>query len=138
MKELGKEDFSKIPNGIPGVEHRPVLMYTYGAAAGRISLHQMMKLLSEQPARLFGMYPQKGALSVGSDADITILAPNTPGKITAAAQYQNVDYTPYEGMEVLCRVDTVLLSGTVAVENGMVTAPKRGRFVHRGASKFWR
>ena len=137
VKELGKEDFSKISNGIPGVEHRPVLMYTYGAA-GRISLHQMMKLLSEQPARLFGMYPQKGALSVGSDADITILAPNTLGKITAAAQYQNVDYTPYEGMEVLCRVDTVLLSGTVAVENGMVTAPKRGRFVHRGASKFWR
>ena len=102
-------------------------------AEGQASCHYGFHM-----TRLFGMYPQKGALSVGSDADITILAPNTPGKITAAAQYQNVDYTPYEGMEVLCRVDTVLLSGTVAVENGMVTAPKRGRCVHRGASKFWR
>ena len=138
VKELGKDDFSKIPNGIPGVEHRPVLMYTAAVAAGHISAHQLMKLLSEQPARLFGMYPQKGALAVGSDADITILDPEYRGTVTAAAQHQNVDYTPYEGMEVRCRVDYVLLSGEAVVEQGQVTAPKRGRFVRRGPAQFWR
>lgn len=137
-KELGRADFSKIPNGIPGVEHRPVLMYTAGAASGRITAHQMMRLLSEQPARLFGMYPRKGALAVGSDADITILDPAYEGHITAAAQHQAVDYTPYEGHEASCRVDTVLLSGEIAVQAGQVTLPGRGRFVHRGPSGFWR
>ena len=138
VKELGRGDFSKIPNGIPGVEHRPVLLYTAGVAAGRISAHQMMKLLSEQPAKLFGMYPRKGALAVGSDADITILDPEYRGTISAADQHQNVDYTPYEGMEVRCRAETVLLSGAVAVEDGQVTAPRQGRFVRRGPSRFWR
>lgn len=137
-KELGREDFSRIPNGIPGVEHRPVLMYTAGVAAGRITAHQMMKLLSEQPARLFGMYPRKGALAVGSDADIVILDPAYAGHITAAAQRQNVDYTPYEGFETNCRVDTVLLSGNIAVEDGQVIALGRGQFVRRGPSDFWR
>lgn len=137
-KELGREDFSKIPNGIPGVEHRPVLMYTCGAATGRISPFQLMKLLSEQPARLFGMYPQKGALAPGSDADIVIFDPEYRGLITAAAQHQAVDYTPYEGMAVRGRVETVLLSGTAAVTNGQVTAPNQGRFVRRGPSRFWR
>lgn len=137
-KELGRGDFSKIPNGIPGVEHRPVLMYTYGVASGRISPHQLMKVLSEQPAKLFGMYPRKGALQVGSDADITVLDPGYWGIITAAAQHQNVDYTPYQGMEVRCRVDTVLLSGTVAVAAGAVTASKQGKFVRRGPARFWR
>ena len=138
VKELGRGDFSKIPNGIPGVEHRPVLLYTAGVAAGRISAHHMMKLLSEQPAKLFGMYPRKGALAVGSDADITILDPEYRGTISAADQRQNVDYTPYEGMEVRCRAETVLLSGAVAVEDGQVTAPRQGRFVRRGPSRFWR
>lgn len=138
VKELGREDFSQIPNGIPGVEHRPVLMYTAGVAAGRITAHQMMKLLSEQPAKLFGMYPRKGALAVGSDADIVIFDPEYTGRITAAAQRQNVDYTPYEGFEAKGRVEAVLLSGETAVENGQVTAPRRGRFVRRGPSAFWR
>lgn len=138
VKELGLGDFSKIPNGIPGTEHRPVLMYTAGVASGRISAHEMMKLLSEQPARLFGMYPQKGALAVGSDADITILDPAYTGHITAAAQHQNVDYTPYEGFEVKYRVDRVLLSGELAVEDGRVVRPGQGRYVRRGPSQFWR
>lgn len=138
VKELGREDFSKIPNGIPGVEHRPVLLYTAGVAAGRITAHQMVRLLSEQPAKLFGMYPRKGALSVGSDADIVIFDPEYTGRITAAAQHQAVDYTPYEGFETRGRVETVLLSGETAVEAGQVIAPGRGRFVHRGPSEFWR
>ena len=137
VKELGREDFSKIPNGIPGVEHRPVLIYTAGVAAGRITAHQMMKLLSEQPAKLFGMYPRKGALSVGSDADIVILDPAYVGHITAASQHQNVDYTPYEGMEIQGRVETVLLSGDIAAADGKIMKSKQGRFVHRGPSEFW-
>lgn len=138
VKELGREDFSRIPNGIPGVEHRPVLLYTAGVAAGRMSAHQMMKLLSEQPAKLFGMYPRKGALAVGSDADIVIFDPEYTGRITAAAQHQAVDYTPYEGFETKGRAETVLLSGEPAVEGGRVVSPGRGRFVRRGPSRFWR
>lgn len=137
-KELGREDFSKIPNGLPGVEHRPILLYTAGVAAERISAHRMMKLLSEQPAKLFGMYPRKGALAVGSDADIVIFDPDDTGCITAAAQHQAVDYTPYEGFETRGRVETVLLSGEVAVEDGRVVKTGRGRFVRRGPSLFWR
>ena len=85
-KELGREDFSKIPNGIPGVEHRPSLMYTYGVAAGRITAVDMARLLAENPARLFGMYPQKGVLAVGSDADLVIFDPNDTGRIPAETQ----------------------------------------------------
>lgn len=137
-KELGKDDFSAIPGGIPGVEHRPALVYTFGVAAGRITPHQMMALLSQQPAKLFGMYPRKGALAVGSDGDIVIFDPQYTWRITAQAQYQNVDYTPYEGMEMAGRTDTVLLSGQIAVEGGRVTAEGRGRYVRRGPSQFWR
>ena len=137
-KELGREDFSKIPNGIPGVEHRPSLMYTYGVAAGRITAVDMARLLAENPARLFGMYPQKGVLAVGSDADLVIFDPNDTGRITAETQYQNVDYTPYEGMELRGRVDTVLLGGEVAVEGGRALLERRGRYVSRGPSGFWR
>ena len=137
-KELGREDFSKIPNGIPGVEHRPSLMYTYGVAAGRITAVDMAPLLAENPARLFGMYPQKGVLAVGSDADLVIFDPNDTGRITAETQYQNVDYTPYEGMALRGRVDTVLLGGEVAVEGGRVLLERRGRYVSRGPSGFWR
>lgn len=137
-KELGKDDFSAIPGGIPGVEHRPALVYTFGVAAGRITPHLMMALLSQQPAKLFGMYPRKGALAVGSDGDIVIFDPQYTWRITAQAQYQNVDYTPYEGMEMAGRTDTVLLSGQVAVEGGRVTAEGRGRYVRRGPSQFWR
>lgn len=137
-KELGREDFSKIPNGIPGVEHRPVLLYTAAVASGRISAHRLMQLLSEQPAKLFGMYPQKGALAVGSDADIVIFDPDTTGRITAARQHQAVDYTPYEGFETRGRVESVLLSGEVAVEDGRAVAERRGRYVKRGPSRSWR
>ena len=120
------------------MEHRPALVYTFGVAAGRITPHQMMALLSQQPARLFGMYPRKGALAVGSDGDIVIFDPQYTWRITAQAQYQNVDYTPYEGMEMAGRTDTVLLSGQAVVEGGRVTAEGRGRYVRRGPSQFWR
>ena len=138
VKALGRDDFSRIPNGIPGVEHRPALLYTYGVAAGRLSPAGMARLLAENPARLFGMWPQKGCLAVGSDADIVIFDPNYTGSITAAGQYQNVDYTPYEGFPLRGRADAVLLGGEVAVRGGRVLLERRGRFVRRGPSSFWR
>ncbi len=138
VKTLGRNDFSKIPNGIPGVEHRAVLMYTYGVAAGRISLGDFVRVLSENPAKLFGLYPRKGVLAEGSDGDIVIFDPNTTSRITAKAQYQNVDYTPYEGMEVKGRVDTVLLMGETAVSGGQPVLTGRGRYVRRDAPIFWR
>ena len=137
-KQLGKDDFSAIPPGIPGTEHRPCLMYTFGVKADHIDLLQMMKALSERPAKLFGMFPQKGTLAVGSDADIVIFDPNYTWRISAAHQYQNVDYTPYEGMEMAGRTETVLLGGEVAVEDGKVVKEGLGKYVSRGPSQFWR
>ncbi|NLF34585.1 MAG: dihydropyrimidinase, partial [Clostridiales bacterium] len=137
-KTLGRGDFSKIPNGIPGVEHRAALLYTYGVAAGRISLVRFMKLLAEQPARLFGMYPQKGTLAVGSDADIVVFDPYVTNRISARSQHQNVDYTPYEGLLCSGRVDTVLLEGQVVMEAGRVLRERAGRYVPRGPCGFWR
>ena len=84
------------------------------------------------------MYPRKGALAVGGDADLVIFDPDHTGRVTAAAQHQAADYTPYEGFETRGRVETVLLSGEAAVEDGRVTAKGRGRFVRRGPSQFWR
>ncbi len=131
VKELGKHDFSKIPNGMPGVEHRPLLMYSEGVHTGRITPLLLAKLLSEQPAKVFGMYPQKGVLSVGSDADITVIDPCKKSCITAEKQHQAVDYTPYEGWYLNGGIDTVILNGEVAVESGKVILEKKGRYVSR-------
>lgn len=138
VKTLGSDDFSKIPNGIPGVEHRALLMYTYGVAAGRISLGDFVRVLAENPAKLFGLYPRKGVLSEGSDGDIVIFDPNMTDCITAKAQYQNVDYTPYEGMKVQGRVETVLLMGRTVVHNGVPAVTGQGCYVYRDAPGFWR
>lgn len=137
-KQLGREDFAKIPNGIPGVEHRPVLLYTAGVAAGRMSAHQLMQVLSERPAKLFGMYPRKGALAVGSRRRSCNIGPECYPAYFRRTQYQNVDYTPYEGMQASCRVEHVFLSGVEAVQNGNVLSPPRGHYVRRGPSQFWR
>lgn len=137
-KQLGKDDFSQIPPGIPGTEHRPAIMYTFGVKGGHIDVLQMMLAMSERPARLFGMFPQKGTLAVGSDADIVIFDPDHTWRIHAADQYQNVDYTPYEDMEMAGRTDTVLLNGQIAVEGGRVVREGLGTFVSRGPAQFWR
>lgn len=138
VKALGRDDFSKIPGGLPGTEDRVVLMYTYGVAAGRLTPYRMMELLSANPAKLFGMYPRKGALQVGSDADIVIYDPNKTGRICAAANHSACDYDPYEGLETVGGVDAVLLNGELAVREGTLLREKGGRFVHRGPSQFWR
>ncbi len=132
QKERGLHDFSKIPNGIPGVEHRPVLMYTYGVAQNRITKEQFCAALSTKPAKQYGMYPKKGLIAVGSDADLVIWDPKYQGVITAKEQLQKVDYTPYEGMAVVGRAQAVLLQGKLVVEQGKVVLEKEGSYVFRG------
>ena len=133
QKDVDLRDFTKIPNGIPGVEHRPALMYTYGVTAGRITPEIMVKVLAENPARLFGMYPQKGILSAGSDADIVIWDPQKTGVINATTQAHKADNTPYEGFPVKGGIKQVYLRGElVADESGLIT-PGRGRFLNRKA-----
>ncbi|WP_040211049.1 dihydropyrimidinase [Clostridium polynesiense] len=132
QKTLGFKDFSKIPNGIPGVEHRPVLMYTYGVMEGRITKEQMCSLLSEMPAKLFSMYPLKGALEVGSYGDIVIWDENYQGNISSTNQIQKVDYTPYEGFKTLGRAEKVFLRGTLVVDEGRIVKENYGRYIKRG------
>ncbi|HKF39237.1 MAG TPA: dihydropyrimidinase, partial [Ktedonobacteraceae bacterium] len=99
QKELGLHDFTKIPNGLPGVEHRVILLYN-GVREGKIGLHHFVDLVSTMPAKLFGLFPRKGTIAPGSDADLVIFDPGRTATISAATQHQRVDYTPYEGMRV--------------------------------------
>lgn len=137
QKELGCADFSKIPNGMPGVEQRPALLYTSGVCENRITKERMAALLSENAARLFGMYPKKGVVAVGSDADITVWDPAWQGVITAAAMHQNVDYTPYEGFAVTGRPRLVFLNGEPVVQNGEIISERRGVYVRRRESEYF-
>ncbi|MFD1899317.1 dihydropyrimidinase [Enterococcus termitis] len=131
QKTIGREDFSKIPNGMPGVETRPELIYTYGVTTGKISLERMVALLSEDIAKQFALYPQKGIVQTGSDADIVIWDPETSGVISAATQLQNVDYTPYDGFETQGSARAVYLRGQKVAEAGHVITEKQGNFVFR-------
>lgn len=137
QKDLGRDDFSKIPNGLPGIEHRPAAVYTAGVAAGRMTENQMAALLSEHTARLFGMYPRKGAISVGGDADIVVWDPAARWTISAETQHQNCDYTPYEGMAARGRAKAVFLRGELAAENGEPVKEGLGTFVARGVSEYY-
>lgn len=136
-KEIGKNDFSKIPNGIPGVENRPALLYTYGVGQGKITLNQMVKILSENASKLFGLFPRKGTLAVGSDADIVIWDTQYSGEIRASVQMQNVDYTPYEGMQVNGRAETVLLRGRKVVYDAKIAKENHGKYIKRGKSIYF-
>lgn len=129
-KELGRDDFRKIPNGGPGVEHRPQLIYTYLVDAGYIDLSRMCELMSTNPAKRYGMYPQKGIIEVGSDADIVIFNPNYEGKITWKNQLQNVDYTPYEGFKIKGQAKTVFVNGECVVENATIVKEGQGTYVY--------
>jgi len=117
QKELGLRDFTKIPNGLPGVEHRVMLLYE-GVRTGKLALQHFVDLIATAPARLFGLYPRKGIIAPGSDADLVIWNPQKSITISAATQRQRVDYTPYEGMQIQGAPDTVLLRGRVIVRNG--------------------
>jgi dihydropyrimidinase len=132
QKTIGKDDFSKIPNGGPGLENRLQMIHEFGVRAGRISLNRMVELLSTNPAKLFGLYPRKGTIAVGSDADIVVFDPEKRVTISAATQHSKTDYNLYEGTEVTGTPELVLLRGNVLVEGDeLVAQPGIGQFVAR-------
>ncbi len=132
QKELGREDFRRIPGGMPGVETRGILLYSEGVRKGRITEGEMCRLLSENPAKLFGMYPKKGVIAPGSDADIVVIDPAASEVIRAEEQLQNVDYAPFEGLNVQGKIAQVYLRGEKVVEDGKVLKELTGRYVARG------
>ncbi|MFO7292568.1 MAG: dihydropyrimidinase [Actinomycetes bacterium] len=137
QKRLGEGDFSKIPNGMPGVEPRMELIYQAGVAEGRISLNRWVELCSTAPAKMFGLYPQKGTIAVGSDADIVIFDPNKAKTISVENQHMRVDYSAYEGWEVSGTVDTVLSRGRKIVADGEYLGDKsHGRYLARGTNQY--
>jgi dihydropyrimidinase len=134
QKTMGRDDFSKIPNGGPGLENRLHMIHEFGVRAGRLSLNRMVELLSTNPAKLFGLYPRKGTIAPGSDADIVIFDPERRHLITAATQHSKSDYNLFEGTEVTGSPETVLLRGHVLVDGGeFVAEPGVGEFVERAA-----
>jgi dihydropyrimidinase len=116
QKELGRDDFTKIPNGGPGVEHRMSLIFSGGVASGRFSANRFVELVSTTPAKLFGLYPRKGTIAVGSDADLVIFDPKRKHTISAATHHMRVDYSMFEGIQVTGMPDVVLSRGRVVVE----------------------
>ncbi|HEX8719207.1 MAG TPA: dihydropyrimidinase [Pyrinomonadaceae bacterium] len=133
QKELGRDDFSKIPNGAPGVEHRMSLIYDGGVAQGRVSLNRFVELTSTAAAKMFGLFPRKGTVAVGSDADIVVFDPEGEQTISAATHHMNVDYSAYEGRRLRGAVETVLSRGRVVVEGGEFKGRAgAGRFLKRG------
>ena len=133
QKELGRDDFSKIPNGAPGVENRVPLIYNGGVVGKRISLNRFVELTSTAAAKMFGLFPRKGTIAVGSDADIVIFDPEREQTLSVKTQHMNVDYSTYEGMKIRGVVETVLSRGRVVVEQGEYRGkPGDGRFLKRG------
>ena len=135
QKEMGRGDFSKIPNGMPGVEWRMSLLYHFGVLQNRISLNRWVEITSTNAARMFGLYPQKGEIAPGSDADLVIFDPEREQTLTAEAQVTNCDYNPYEGWTLRGVPETVLLRGeTVARSGKFVGRAGMGRFLRRRPS----
>lgn len=133
QKLLGKDDFSKIPNGHPAIENRMELLFSEGVNKGRITLNKYVEVASTNAAKIFGMFPTKGTIAVGSDADIILFDPNEKHILSAKTHHMNVDYSGYEGWEVTGKVKTVLLRGKVVIDNGKCLVEKgNGRFVKRG------
>jgi dihydropyrimidinase len=138
QKELGRGNFSKIPNGIPGVEHRMDLIFQ-GVDRGEISLGRWVDVTSTTPARMFGLFPKKGVIAPSADADIVIYDPNGTQTFSASTHHMNVDYSAYEGMVVKGKVTTVLSRGTAVIEGGRyVGTPGAGRFLPRGLNGYLR
>jgi dihydropyrimidinase len=132
QKTIGKDDFSKIPNGGPGLENRLQMIHEFGVRGARISLNRMVELLSTNPAKLFGLYPRKGTVAVGSDADIVVFDPEKRVTISASTHHSKSDYNLFEGTEVTGVPEVVLLRGNVLVENDeLVASPGVGQFIAR-------
>ena len=130
QKDMGRGDFTKIPNGGPGVQHRVNLLWTYGVAEGKLSRSRLVDVCATAPAKLNGLYPQKGAILVGADADIVVFDPEYKGTFTLAETYEGVDFTPYEGMKQIGRAEKVYVRGRLMAEKGKFVGEKgEGRFV---------
>ena len=136
QKELGAGDFSKIPNGIPAIEHHMDLLHQ-GVVNGEITLQRWVEISSTTPARIFGMYPRKGTISAGSDADIVIYDPAASQVLSVATSHMAVDYSAFEGMEITGRVVTTLSRGkVVVVRRGVAHGPGHGKFVTRDLNQY--
>ena len=134
QKTLGVNDFSKIPNGAPGIETRMSLVYDGGVRSGRISLNRFVELTATSPAKIFGLFPRKGTIAPGSDADIVIFDPEKKVRLSARTLHMKVDYNPYEGREVTGATETVISRGRVIVEGGKFTGRAgSGAFLRRSA-----
>lgn len=132
MKDyFGTEDYTKVPNGGPGVEDRGRLLYTYGVAEGRLAREQFCRLVSENAAKAFGMFPKKGILAPGSDADIVVLNPNQRDVFSAQSQQTRLDYNPYEGWESACVIEQVYLRGRLVASHGRAVQSGLGRYLSR-------
>lgn len=133
QKEMGKDDFTKIPNGGPGIEHRMSLIYSGGVAAGRFNANRFVEITSTTPAKLFGIYPRKGTIAVGSDADIVVFDATRKHTISAKTHHMRVDYSMFEGITVTGMPDVVLSRGRVLVEgDDFHGKPGSGNFLKRG------
>ena len=132
QKDKGKKNFAQIPNGAPGIEHRVMLLFHEGVNKKRIGLNRFVELVSTAPAKLFGLFPQKGTVAVGTDADLVLFDPKAPFKISAKTHHQNVDYTPYEGFTGKGVPKTVFSNGQIIVNDGkFMGKPGAGRFIKR-------
>lgn len=135
QKALGKDDFTKIPGGLPGVQTRGTLLYTYGVRTGRITQEQMCRLLSENAAKLYGVYPNKGVIREGSDADIVVFDPEKENVISAKTHLYHTDNNPYEGFKLHGDIDSVYLRGAHVVQDGKVILEKTGKYIKRGKNQ---
>ena len=135
-KCFGKDDFTKIPNGGPGIENRLQLLYTHGVSAGKLSLNRFVEITSTAPARIFGMYPRKGEIAPGSDADLVLWDPNAAYTISARTHHMRVDYSMFEGYEIRGNAKTVISRGEVIVDNNQFRGkPGRGAYLRRAADR---
>jgi len=132
QKEMGRDDFTKIPNGGPGVEHRMSLIYSGGVASGRFNANRFVELVSTTPAKLFGLFPRKGTIAIGSDADLVIFDPKRKHTISAKTHHMRVDYSMFEGIEVTGMPDVVLSRGRVVVDGDkFLGRAGQGEFLRR-------
>jgi dihydropyrimidinase len=138
QKDLGISDFTKIPNGGPCIENRIQLLFDGGVNEKRISVNRWVELISTAPAKMFGMYPQKGTIAPGSDADIVIWDPDADFTISARTHHMRVDYSMFEGKEIKGNAETVLSRGEIIVkDNNFLGAPGRGNFIKRAPFSVW-
>ena len=132
QKEAGRGDFTKIPGGLPGVEARGELVYSFGVATRKISLATMCRVLAENPAKLYGMFPRKGVIAAGADADLVVYDPHADHILRAEDMVSRAGYTPYEGFVTHGSISQVWLRGRLMVENGQVIGDQIGRYIVRG------